>query len=121
METIDEYIKWERTPRPLGPNSVAKGLLSCLWKLDELQISGENATVDNEETQEELQLKEQGSDKLQKLKGSLSLDQYMPSLEKLQISERFQSSFASSEPLKQPSNLAESSVNRSTECISKDA
>jgi CheY-like chemotaxis protein len=34
MNTISGYRKWERVPRPLGPNSIAKGLLACVAKLD---------------------------------------------------------------------------------------
>lgn len=35
-EKITGYTKWNRIPRPLGPNSIAAGLLACIEKLDEL-------------------------------------------------------------------------------------
>lgn len=44
MHTIQGYKKWKRIPRPLGPGNVAKGLLGCLSKLDELQ-GPEDVTV----------------------------------------------------------------------------
>jgi CheY-like chemotaxis protein len=112
MDTIDGYIKWERIPRPLGPNNVAKGLLSCLEKLDELRKHGANATVDKEEVSEEHESKEQEPDRLQKLLESLPDEQFMPSLEKLQISESSQSPLASSASLKQPPKSSESSGNK---------
>ena len=90
MDTIDGYIKWERVPRPLGPNNVAKGLLSCLDKLDELREYGENASVDKQEAEEEPQPRKGPAD-LQELKESLPSELYIPSLEKLQISEASQS------------------------------
>jgi hypothetical protein len=120
MDTIDGYIKWERVPRPLGPNNVAKGILSCLEKLDELRKYGENATLDRQETQEEPQPKKKGPANLQELKESLSEDQYMPSLEKLQISERSQTPVESSKPSKRPSELSESSVNKTQPSASRE-
>ncbi|KAJ4406843.1 hypothetical protein N0V91_004273 [Didymella pomorum] len=120
MNTIDGYIKWERIPRPLGPKNVAKGLLSCLEKLDELRKYGKNATVDMQEIQEEPQSKNKGPANLQKLKESLSDDQYMPSLEKLQISERSQSPVKSSESSKRPSESSESSVNKAQPSASRE-
>ena len=86
MDTIDGYVKWERVPRPLGPYNVAKGLLSCLEKLDELRKYGENASVDKQETEEEPQPRKEPVN-LQELKECLPSEQYMPSLEKLQICE----------------------------------
>ncbi|KAJ4372782.1 hypothetical protein N0V86_008148 [Didymella sp. IMI 355093] len=112
MDTIDGYIKWERIPRPLGPNNVAKGLLSCLEKLDELRKYGENATVDKEEDSEEPESKEQEPDQLQKLIENLPDEQFMPSLEKLLISESSQSPLISSASPKQPPNSSESSGNK---------
>lgn len=112
MDTIDGYIKWERVPRPLGPKNVAKGLLSCLDKLDELRKCGKNATVDRQETQEEPQPQKRGPENLQELIESLPDDQYMPSLEKLQISERSQTPILCLESSKRPSHSSESSVNR---------
>ena len=105
MDTIDGYIKWERVPRPLGPNNVAKGLLSCLEKLDDLRKYGDNAKVDKAETEEEPQ-PQKGPKNLQELKESLPSGQYMPSLEKLQISEAARSPLPppdSSKPSPEPS------------------
>ena len=110
MDTIDGYIKWERVPRPLGPNNVAKGLLSCLEKLDELRQYGENASVDRQEAEEEPQPRK-GSAHLQELKESLPGEEYMPSLEKLQIFEASQASLASSDSSKSSPDPAKSSLN----------
>ncbi|KAF2844000.1 hypothetical protein T440DRAFT_512414 [Plenodomus tracheiphilus IPT5] len=92
MDTIDGYIKWERILRPLGPNNVAKGLLSCLEKLNELQKYGENASVDMQGTGTESEPPPlEGPANLQELKESPQDEQYVPSLEKLQTSEASQS------------------------------
>ncbi|KAJ4990847.1 sensor histidine kinase response [Stagonosporopsis vannaccii] len=103
MAMIDGYIKWERVPRPLGPNNVAQGLLSCFKKLDELQEFGENASVDKQETDEKRQSHKEPANQ-QERKGSLSIEQYMPSLEKLQISVAPQSSSPESETSKPSSD-----------------
>jgi CheY-like chemotaxis protein len=96
MELTEGYIKWERVPRPLGPNNVAQGLLSCLDKLDELRKYGEDASVDRQEISEQPQPRK-GPVNIQELKDSLPGDLYMPSLEKLQISEASQDPSESSE------------------------
>jgi CheY-like chemotaxis protein len=106
---IDGYTKWVRVPRPLGPNNVAKGLLSCLEKLDELREHGENAGVNKQETDEEQQ-SWRGSVNLQEFKESLSGEHYMPSLEMLQISETSQAPFISSESSKSSPNPAKLSA-----------
>ncbi|KAF2627452.1 hypothetical protein BU25DRAFT_458778 [Macroventuria anomochaeta] len=118
MDTIDGYIKWERVPRPLGPNNVAKGLLSCLEKLDELRKYGENASVDRQEIEKEPQPRK-GPANLQELKESLSSELYMPSLEKLQIAEASQtppppsdSSKSSPGPKKAPTNEDQSTATK---------
>jgi CheY-like chemotaxis protein len=46
MDTIEGYKKWERIPRPIGPSNVAKGLLGCLPKLDELTEQGDDMESD---------------------------------------------------------------------------
>lgn len=109
MDTIDGYIKWERVPRPLGPNNVAKGLLSCLEKLDELRTHGEHASIDRQETEEEPQPR-RGPANLQELKESLPGEHYMSSLERLQISEISQTPLASSDLSKLSPNSAKSST-----------
>jgi CheY-like chemotaxis protein len=48
MDNIREYKKWKRIPRPLGPGNVAKGLLSCLPKLDELREHGISTKSDTQ-------------------------------------------------------------------------
>lgn len=124
MDAIDGYIKWERVPRPLGPNNVAKGLLSCLKKLDELRKYGDNATVDKEEPAEKSQPRKVPAS-LQELKGSSPGEQYMPSLEKLQISEASQSPLASSGSAKstpEPAKLSRDGKEQaSTKQISKES
>ena len=103
-DMIDGYIKWERVPRPLGPNNIAKSLLSCLDKLDELRKYGENASVDKQETEEEPQ-PQRGPANLQELKERLTSEQHMPSIKKLQISAASQSplpSASSSNPSPEP-------------------
>jgi CheY-like chemotaxis protein len=95
MNVIDGYIKWERVPRPLGPNKVAKGLLACLEKLDELRKHGENASVDRQEIKEEPKPRKWPAN-LQELKESSTGKQYMPSSEGLQASETFQTSLTNS-------------------------
>ncbi|XPS70017.1 hypothetical protein M3J09_002263 [Ascochyta lentis] len=86
MDAIDGYIKWERVPRPLGPNNVAQGLLSCLGKLDELRRHGTDATIDRQEIDEEPPSRKDPAD-LQVSKDRLLAEVDMPSLEKLQIHE----------------------------------
>jgi CheY-like chemotaxis protein len=48
MNTIRGYKKWKRIPRPLGPGNVAKGLLECLPKLDELRKYGHSTKSDTQ-------------------------------------------------------------------------
>jgi signal transduction histidine kinase len=48
MDNIRGYKKWKRIPRPLGPGNVAKGLLSCLPKLDELREHGISTKSDTQ-------------------------------------------------------------------------
>lgn len=91
MDLIDGYIKWERIPRPLGPSNVAKGLLSCIQKLDELHEHEQDATVNGMKMEEEPQPKN-GPANLQGLTESSRGEQYMPNLEKVQISEASQTS-----------------------------
>jgi hypothetical protein len=50
MDTIEGYKKWERIPRPIGPSNVAKGLLGCLSKLDELRKYGDNVSSDKQQS-----------------------------------------------------------------------
>lgn len=109
MDTIDGYTKWERVPRPLGPNNVAKGLLSCLEKLEELQKYGENASVDKQETEERSQ-PQKDSNNLRDLQRSLPSEGYMPSLDKLKISETPQSSSTPPETSRSLVENAESST-----------
>jgi CheY-like chemotaxis protein len=97
MDAIDGYIKWERIPRPLGPSNVAKGLLSCLDKLDDLRMYGENASIDRQEIQEEPQAQKATANDI---KETLPGEQYMPSLEKMQISKASQTPIVSSKSSK---------------------
>lgn len=108
MVTIDGYIKWERVPRPLGPNNVAQGLLSCLSKLDELRKYGDNASVDGQETEEK---PKNENTILENAKDNLPGLQYMPNLEKLQISEASQTPIASSDSSKPSSERSKPSTN----------
>jgi CheY-like chemotaxis protein len=110
MDTMDGYIKRERVPRPYGPNNVAKALLSCLEKLDDLRKYGKNACDDTHEPGVELQPRK-GPANLQELKKSLPGEQYMSSLEKLQISEASQAAFPSSNSSKSSLDPAKSSTN----------
>ena len=110
MDTLDGYIKCERVPRPLGPNNVAKGLLSCLEKLDELRKYGKNASADRHEPEEELQPRK-GPANLQELQDSLPGEQYMSRLEKLQISEASQAPYASSNSSKSSLDPSKSTTN----------
>lgn len=111
METIDGYIKWERVPRPLGPHNVAKGLLSCLEKLDQLLEYGDNASIDKKRTEEEDRPRK-GYANLQELGKSLPGKQHMPSLEELHISEDSQTLLLqhsnSPNPTLDPTNLRSS-------------
>ncbi|KAJ4339160.1 hypothetical protein N0V95_007845 [Ascochyta clinopodiicola] len=100
MDPIDGYIKWERVPRPLGPNNVAQGLLSCLKKLDELRKYGKNASVDRQEPEKKPQ-PERVPASLQELKASLPEELYVSSLEKPQTFEATQNLLASSDSSKQ--------------------
>ncbi|KZM26457.1 phosphorelay sensor kinase [Ascochyta rabiei] len=100
MDPIDGYIKWERVPRPLGPNNVAQGLLSCLDKLDELRKYSESASVDRQEPEKEPQ-PEKGLSNLQELKDSLPEKLCVSSLEEPQVSKATQTPPASSNSSKQ--------------------
>lgn len=91
MHMMDGYIKWVRVPRPLGPNNVAKGLLSCLVKLDDLRKYGEDSSVEKPETEEGSSSRNESTER-PKMKRSFSSEQYMPSLTNLQISEAVQTS-----------------------------
>jgi CheY-like chemotaxis protein len=110
MDTMDGYIKRERVPRPYGPNNVAKALLSCLEKLDDLRKYGKNACDDTHEPGVELQPRK-GPANLQELKKSLPGEQYMSSLEKLQISEASQAPFPFSNSSKSSLGPSKSSTN----------
>jgi hypothetical protein len=91
MHTIDGYIKWERIPRPLGPSNVARSLLSCLEKMDELRKHGKNAKVDTPEPETGSQARKDSAS-LKELTGDLTSDEHMPDLEKLEIAEAPQNS-----------------------------
>jgi CheY-like chemotaxis protein len=110
MDTMDGYIKRERVPRHYGPNNVAKALLSCLEKLDDLRRYGKNASDDRHEPGVELQPRKRPAN-LQELKKSLPGEQYMSSLEKLQISEASQAPFPSSNSSKSSLGPSKSSTN----------
>ncbi|KAK7177459.1 sensor histidine kinase response regulator (hsp90-like protein) [Paraphaeosphaeria sporulosa] len=94
MNTIDGYIKWERVPRPVGPKNVARGLLSCLEKLDELRKYGGNASVGKEETEEK---PKNGDIVSESEKENSPGIQHMPRLRKLQIAEASQKSVSCSD------------------------
>jgi CheY-like chemotaxis protein len=118
MDTIDGYIKCERIPRPLGPNNVAKGLLSCLEKLDELRKYGKNASVDRHAPEERLQ-PQQGPANLQELKESLPVEHHVSSLEKLQLSEASRALFTSSNSSKSSLDPPKSSTNEEQTAATK--
>jgi CheY-like chemotaxis protein len=101
MHTIDGYIKWERIPRPLGPSNVARSLLSCLEKMDELRKHGKNAKVDTPEPEMGSQARK-NSASLKELTGDLTSDEHMPDLEKLEIAEAPQNSSSPPENVMPP-------------------
>ncbi|KAF2868757.1 hypothetical protein BDV95DRAFT_122460 [Massariosphaeria phaeospora] len=41
MRLISGYKKWKRVPRPMGPVSMAKGMLACLAELDKIEGGGD--------------------------------------------------------------------------------
>ena len=111
MHMIRGYNKWKRIPRPLGPGNVAKGLLECLHKLDELRSRGLSTVPD---TQAEPSEVNKGTEELTPSNKDLP-PKILPAwaLRKLQSSDSSDVLLQTSKPASAPST-ASHTVNRAS-------